>query len=199
MQTQVFVIHGGNTFDSYEEYFHYLQAKEVTLESLQYKDWKHDLSETLGEAYEVIAPRMPNGNNAKYVEWKIYFEKFIPFLRDGVIFVGHSLGGIFLAKYLSEEFFPKKICAAFLVAAPFSAAAQHSLGDFILSSDLRKFLQQGGQIFLYHSKDDEVVPFSNFEQYVSLLPDAKNRVFDDRNHLNQEDFPELLIDIKTLN
>ncbi len=60
---------------------------------------------------------MPNKTNAQFEEWKIWFEKFIPFLNDGVILVGHSLGGVFLAKYLSENKFPKKIGGVFLVSA----------------------------------------------------------------------------------
>lgn len=198
MKRQVFVIHGGNAFDSYEEYITYLKAKEISLADLQYKDWKHDLGEKLGEDYEIIAPRMPSGNNAKYVEWKIWFEKFIPFLQDEVILVGHSLGGIFLAKFLSEETFPKKIGGVFLVAAPFNTATQHSLGDFILNHDLQKLAKQAEQIFLYHSHDDAIVPFSNFEQYIELLPQANQRIFDHRGHMNQEEFPEIVQDIQSL-
>lgn len=195
MKTQVFVVHGGNAFDSYEEYIEYLKAKEVSLADLDYKDWKHSLAERLGSEYEVIAPRMPSGNNAKYAEWKIWFEKFVPFLNNGVLLVGHSLGGIFLAKYLSEESFPKKIGGVFLVAAPFNTATQHPLADFVMSENLGKLSEQAGGIYLYHSKDDAVVPFSNFEQYAQLLPGAVQRVFEDRNHMNQVEFPELVQDL----
>lgn len=198
MKKQVFVIHGGNAFNSYEEYIQYLKRKEVSLADLQYKDWKHDLAQKLGDEYEVISPRMPSGNNAKYAEWKIWFEKFIPFLNDGVLLVGHSLGGIFLAKYLSEESFPKKIGGIFLVAAPFNTASQHPLADFVIGENLDKLSEQTGETYLYHSKDDAVVPFSNFEQYVQLLPEAKQHIFENRNHMNQVEFPELVGDILAL-
>jgi predicted alpha/beta hydrolase family esterase len=195
---QVFVIHGGNAFDTYEEYITYLKAKKVSLEDLHYSDWKHLLQENLGEDYQVLQPRMPNGNNAKYLEWKIYFEKFIPLLSDAVIFVGHSLGGIFLAKYLSEEKYPKRIAATLLVAAPFNTISQHPLADFNIKEDLSLLKKQGGQIILYHSKDDAVVPFSNFENYGKALPSAKQQVFENLNHLNQEQFPELVKDIQSI-
>ncbi|MBU0750475.1 alpha/beta hydrolase [Patescibacteria group bacterium] len=198
MKQQVFVIHGGNAFDTYEEYLSYLQAKEVNLESLQYSDWKHSLQETLGDSYEVIAPRMPNSNNAKYLEWKIYFEKFIPLLQENVIVIGHSLGGIFLAKYFSEEACPTSIRAVFLVAAPFSTASQHPLADFVLSTDLHLLQEQGSEVFLYHSTDDAVVPYSNVEEYVQHLPEAKLRTLEGRNHINQPEFPELVKDIQSV-
>jgi predicted alpha/beta hydrolase family esterase len=198
MRKQVFVVHGGNAFSSHDEYIEHLKAKEVSLESLKYKDWKHGLAGTLGDAYEVIAPRMPSGNNAKYAEWKIWFEKFVPFLNDGVALVGHSLGGIFLAKYLSENAFPKKISGVFLVAAPYGTASQRPLADFVLGKDLMKLARQVGSVYLYHSRDDLVVPFAAFEQYAQQIPQAAQRVFEDRGHLNQEEFPELVEDIVQL-
>lgn len=83
---------------------------------------------------------MPNGNNAQYIEWKIWFERLLPFLNDGVILIGHSLGGIFLAKYLSENNFSIKVRAAILIAAPFDALGmKESLSQFKLLSPLENF------------------------------------------------------------
>jgi predicted alpha/beta hydrolase family esterase len=195
---QVFVIHGGNAFDTYEEYLEYLKGKQVTLADLDYKDWKHGLQSVLGEGYKVFTPRMPNGNNAKYLEWKLYFEKFLPLLDDDAIFVGHSLGGIFLAKYFSEEVITKKVKAVFLVAAPYNTASQHSLADFIFPEGVASLEKNVDQIFLYHSTDDVVVPFSNFKQFMEDLPHAESRVFEGRNHINQTKFPELVADIQSL-
>ena len=103
MKQQVFVIHGGTAFDTYEEYISYLQKKEVSLEKLLGRDWKLNLQDNLGSDYEVFLPKMPNAQNAVYKEWCIWFEKYLPLLDDGVILVGHSLGAVFLAKYLSEH------------------------------------------------------------------------------------------------
>lgn len=198
MKQQVFVIHGGNAFETYEEYISYLQNAEVTLERLQFKDWKKNLAEMLGENFEVISPRMPSAMNARYSEWKIWFEKCIPLLSDDVIFVGHSLGGIFLAKYLSENVYPKPIKATFLVAAPYNTESEHPLVDFIISNDLSLFESQGGDICLYHSTDDFVVPYSNFIAYQNALPNARAYSFDDKNHFLQAEFPELVAEIRKL-
>lgn len=195
---QVVVIHGGHVFGSYDEYIAHLRNYKIEgLEHLTKRRWKDALQDGLGGGYEVIQPRMPSRENAKYLEWKIWFEKLIPYLSDGVILVGHSLGAKFLAKYLSEEEFPKKITATILVAAPFwRSTREHA--DFILADSLELFQKQGGKIVLYHSKDDKVVSFSELAKYQAALPAATVRVFDDRDHFNQESFPELLSDIKIL-
>jgi len=200
MKKQILLIHGGDNFATYEEYIDFLKKYEVKLEELDAKRWKENLSEKLGGDFEVIFPKMPNPMNAKYAEWKITFEKFFPFLKDNIILVGHSLGGIFLAKYLSENKFPQKILATFLVSAPYDEKDTNEfLGDFNLPESLEMFREQGGKIFLYHSKDDEVVPFIDFEKYKKVLPEAETMVFEDRGHFDQNEFLELVKDIKSLN
>lgn len=190
-------------FPTYEEYLAYL--KNFKIESLDFfrgkKGWKTTLQETLGDEYEVLLPRMPNGSNAKYLEWKIWFEKLIPFLEDGTILVGHSLGALFLAKYLAEEIFPKKITATFLVAAPYDTDGDRPLTEFVLPDSLRRFEEQGGKIFLYQSTDDPLVQFSELAKYQRALPHAQVRALEGRGHFLDKDhpiFPELVADIQSL-
>jgi len=142
---------------------------------------------------------MPNKTNARYKEWKLWFERVIPFIKKDVILIGHSLGGIFLAKYLSENTFPVKIKATILVAAPFDDEdSGESLSDFKLPPSLKKFSEQSGKIYLIQSKDDPVVLFGELEKYKQALPEAKTLTFKDREHFNQEAFPELIQLIRTL-
>jgi hypothetical protein len=200
MQTQVIVIHGGDTFETYEDYFNHL--KNYQIESLDYfrrKDWKTSLQERLGGNFEVIAPQMPNRKNARYDEWKVWFEKIIPLLNDEIILVGHSMGGIFLAKYLSENNFPKKILSLHLVSAPYDTETiTEPLGDFEIKSPVNNLAKYTDKIFLYQSKDDRVVPFADVEKYQRDLPKAELTTFEDRGHLNQEEFPELVERIKRI-
>lgn len=198
MKQQVFVIHGGNASNSYQEYLEYLKAKKVTLDDFHHQGWKNSLTLKLGRNFEVHNPEMPNKQNAKYLEWKIYFEKIIPLMTAPVILIGHSLGGIFLAKYLSEQKFPKKILATFLIAAPFNTPTKHPLADFNLTKNLNKLVQQGGSLYFYQSKDDRVVPYSNFISYQKALPEATYRIFQNRGHFNAATLPELIRDIKNL-
>lgn len=198
MKQQVFVIHGGTAFDTYEEYISYLQNKEVSLEKLQSRDWKMNLQDNLGDGYEVYLPKMPNSQNAVYKEWCIWFEKFLPLLDDGVIFVGHSLGAVFLAKYLSEHTVMKKIKATLLVAPPFGRDLGEPLPQFSITVPLAMFQEQGGKIVIYHSKDDSVVDFAELAHYQEQLTTIEAKTFEDRGHFNMEDFPEIVEEVRTI-
>lgn len=196
---QIIVIHGGETFETYEDYLAWLSAKEIDLEKMQSKRWKSALQDELGDPYEVLAPMMPNGFNAKYLEWKIWFEKFIPHMEAGVVFLGHSLGAIFLVKYFSENRFPVVIGGVFLVAPPYDTNdSDYTLADFILPESLELLSEQCGRVFFYFSSDDPVVPFADCEKYKRALPYARFSIFGDRGHFDQESFPELVADIKSL-
>ncbi len=197
MKKQIVFIHGGETFDSYESYLDFLRRCEFDPEKIKRKRWKDSLEERLEGNFKVIAPMMPCKFNAKYKEWKIWFDKLIPFLKDGVVMIGHSLGGIFLAKYLSENDFPKKISATYIIAAPYDTEnSEYSLADFVLPKSLEKFQRQGGKIFIYHSKDDPIVPFSDSEKYLKSIPEAKRIIFTDKGHFMMEEFPELIESLK---
>jgi len=194
---QIIIIHGGDSFLTNDAYLSFL--KNFKIESVDYfknhKGWKDTLETELGANIEVLTPRMPNANNAKYGEWKIWFEKLIPFLSDGVLLIGHSLGGIFLVKYLSENRFPVRIEGVFLVAAPYDADTDEC-GEFVAPTSLSLLAEQANKIFLYQSEDDPLVPFTELEKYRRALPNAAVRIFKNRGHFNQETFPEIIADLK---
>jgi len=199
MKRQVVVVNGGWVFDTYKDYLSFLKKQKVDLNRYRQERWRNSLRAELGGNFDVLLLEMPNRMNAKYAEWKILFKKIAPKLRNNVILIGHSLGGIFLAKYLSETKFPKKIKATFLIAAPYDYKnLDESLGDFTLPKSLKRLEKQGGRIFLYYSKDDKTVPFAHLGKYKKFLPGAIVRVFKKRGHFLQADFPELVKDIKNL-
>lgn len=203
MKKQIVIIHGGTSFKTYEDYISYLKNKEISIEKLKpCKDWKDTLATELGEDYEVLMPRMPNSTNARYDEWKLWFSRVSEFFDDKVILIGHSLGGIFLAKYLSENTLTKTIKAVILVATPYDDSDDvnggESLIDFLLPVSLNKFMRQANAIFLIHSKDDPVVPFVQLAKYQTSLPKAKVVIFENRKHFNQETFPEIIKIIKSV-
>jgi uncharacterized protein len=198
---QLVFIHGGETFADYEAYIEALRTDltyDPEKDKQRLKRWRYSLAQDLGDEWQVLSPEMPSKYNAKYLEWSIWFEKVIPYLKDDAVLVGHSLGGIFLAKYLSEHILPISVRATLLIAAPFDTRdADFSLADFTLGS-LEAFSAQAGKIFLYQSTDDTVVPFSALEAYRERLPDATARIFSDRGHFLQEEFPELIEEISSL-
>lgn len=195
MPQQIFIVHGGEAHKTYEDYLNFLKNYKVNLEKVKFGGWKDHLQEVLGNEYEVIFPQMENYHNAKYAEWKIYFERFLPFLKDGIILIGNSLGSTFLAKYLSENDFPIKIKSVFLLAGPYDS---EYLGDFTLPKSLEKLEKQAGKIFLYHSEDDPVVPFATLEEYANKLPSAEKIIFKDKGHFALKEFPEFVEKLKSI-
>ena len=199
MKKQVVVIKGGDSFDTYEDYLTYLKDfKLENLDRFREKRWKENMNKDLGEDFDVIVLEMPNSLNAKYLEWKIWFDKFIPLLNEELVLVGHSQGGIFLIKYLSENNFPKKLLGLHVVSAPFDAVGSDgwSLADFILTDSISSLQDKYENISLYQSKDDDIVPFHNIGKYKEKIANAVEYVFEDRGHFSQKSFPELIENIK---
>ena len=194
MKQQILLINGGTTFESKKEYLSFLKGIQINLEKMKAKlKWKDVLAKRLGGGFEVFIPKMPNSTNASYKEWKIWFSKIIELLDDNLILIGHSLGGIFLVKYLSENIISKKIKTTILIAAPFdSSDSEESLNDFVLGKSLKNFEKQASRIYLFQSRDDKVVNFDQVKKYKKKLPNAKLKGFRDRGHFNQDTFPEII-------
>ncbi len=201
MNKQVIFIHGGSSYSDYDTFIACLKEESIDPFEVKEKRWHQGLAESLGDEYEVFSPRMPNADNAKYLEWKIWFEKYIQFLHDGVVLIGHSQGGYFLAKYFTENSFPVKIAALVFAAAPFEPDdfGGEDGGDFrfdVLA--LPKLLKITPKIVFFHSTDDFVVPYTHAQKYKESLPDAELLTFSDKNHFLIPEFPELVAYIKGL-
>jgi predicted alpha/beta hydrolase family esterase len=197
-KTQIFFIHGGMTFKNQKDYLHYLKTRKISIEKKM--RWTDDyLDKNLGRSFEIIRPRMPLQENAKYNDWKIFFERYIPFLRNNVILIGASLGGIFLAKYLSEHKFPKKILSIYLICPPFddTVKGEDLVGGFKLKSDLSLLQKNSKNLYLMFSKDDDVVPLNHSKKYAKKLKNPRIIVYKSKNgHFKISKFPEIVKMIK---
>ncbi len=187
-------IHGGMTFSNKEDYIKYLEEKKVTIDDFSY--WAYDYLEdqTKGK-YRFIRPKMPCKENAKYEEWKIVFEKYLPYIDERSILVGSSLGGIFLAKYLSENKLQIPVHAVYFVAPPFdnSLTGVELVGGFELGEHLELIKENAKHIEFFFSKDDSVVPVDHAKKYQEKLPKIPMHILEGKNgHFIVEEFPELV-------
>ena len=181
MKRQVLFIHGGGP-GAYE-------ADKELAASLQ---------DELGAAYDVRCPAMPNENSPEYAAWKEEIEQELATLGGEVILVGHSLGALILLKYVSESGVEKPIEGLFLVATPYVGTGGWEFEENVLREDFAAELLLRLPVFLYHSHDDEVVPFAHLALYEAKLPKATIHELDGRGHQFNNDLSEVARDIKSL-
>lgn len=188
---QICILHGGEAYASDADYRQALEDKMLLYERLLYApSWKKWLAEQLTGS-DVLLPSLPNPQNAKYDEWALYFSKVMPLLAPGATLIGHSLGGIFLAKYLSEHPPARPFARLILVAAPYDDESTESLGGFKLTNASR--LQSAArEIHLFFSDDDPVVPLEEKNKYLRDIPSAILHQLSGKQHFNDPTFPELL-------
>lgn len=195
---QIFIIHGGMTFKSKKDYLHFLKTREVSIEEkIRWTD--EFLKKNLGKNFEIIKPRMPLQDDAKYEEWKVHFERFFPQLRNSIILIGLSLGGIFLAKYLSENKFSKKIISTYLICPPYdnSLPKEDLVGGFKLKPNLSLLEKNSRKLYLMFSKDDDVIPLAHAEKFKKKLKNANFIIYESKNgHFKISEFPEIVKMIK---
>ncbi len=197
-KSQIIIIGGGMTFKNTKGYLQYLKKRTISLEKKV--RWHGDyLDKKLGKKFQIIRPHMPLSDNAKYRDWKIHFERFFPYLKNNVILIGNSLGGVFLAKYLSEHVFPKKILSMYLTCAPFDNTLPEGdlVGGFKLKSNLSLLDKSTKNLTLMFSNDDDIVTVDHAEKYRKKLKNAKIIIFKNKNgHFKVPTLPEL---VKMLN
>jgi len=185
---QLIFIHGGEVFNTQEEYLAWLSHYKIDPpENEPHKKWRSELFEKLqNENWQIISPTMPCYKNAKYEHWVIWFEKYLPYIKDGAVFVGHSLGASFLSQYFQENE-ASRFSQLHLVAPAYNMRA----GGFKHGEDFSLLEKQFEEIFIYHSKDDAVVPFEDSEKLHALIPSSKFITFEGRNHFFDERSPEI--------
>ena len=181
MKKHVLFIHGGGGEGAYEE-------DGILVASLQF---------ALGAAYEVRYPKMPLEESATYADWKAQIARELSAVDDHVMLVAHSVGGSILLKYLTEEQVEKPIAGLFLLATPYFGGDENwNYPEMNLPQDFATMLPAIPRMFLYHSRDDDTVPFAHLALYAAKLPQATIRVFDRRRHQFGNDLAEVAEDIR---
>jgi uncharacterized protein len=158
------------------------------------------LQRTLGTDYEIIYPEMPDEENTPYEQWKNKIINELAVLENPIL-VGHSVGASIIAKFLSEVNLEKQIHGIFFIANPFWGGdgwLYEGYEELELPHSFSTKLPKNTSIFLYHCRDDEVVPFAHLALYVQILPDATVRKIDQGGHQLSNDLSVVAKDIKNL-
>lgn len=156
------------------------------------------LRQALGSAYDVHYPVMSDEGDAPYESWKQQVETELATLSGPVILVGHSVGASILAKCLTEIEVDKAVAGIFLISTPFWGGdgwQYEGYQKLELPKDVAARLPQDAQVFLYHSHDDETVPFNHLALYTHMLPKATVREVDGGGHQLNNDLTMVAKDI----
>jgi uncharacterized protein len=182
----VLYIGGGMTFPDHDMFLDHLRKRDLSLERSLI--WKDTLADDLG--LPVIAVPMPCKENASYDSWEITFDRYLELVDGDIVLVGFSLGGIFLAKYLSEREIIGQVRSVFLVAPPFddTLSSEPLTNGFVLS-DLSRLANY--EVTMFFSTNDTVVPIEHAQMYRRAAPSARIIELDASDHFIQEGFPEL--------
>lgn len=159
------------------------------------------LSRTLGPGYEMLYPQVADEDNPDYRNWKSMIGKELRRMKSGAILVGHSLGASFLLKYLTEEKIDIAVAGIFLIATPYWGGdgwRYEGYEAITLPEDFPAKLPRDTPIFLYHSRDDETVPFAHLALYARNLPQASIHGLARRGHQLNNDTSEVAEDIRGL-
>lgn len=193
VKTQIVYIHGGDAPESKDEYYDLLRSMPFDPYAPERQSWRKWLAESTAETHEFIYVVMPDKYNADYIAWSIWFEKVVPYLRDGVVLIGHSLGCGFLLRYLTEYTLPVRISQLHLVAPVVDAIDCSGVGDFVIDvATWSHFASRIEAVHLWHSSDDTLVPMHHSERFSAVYAEAVLHTFTDRWHFLQSEFPELL-------
>ncbi|GAB3900382.1 alpha/beta fold hydrolase [Larkinella knui] len=155
------------------------------------------LNDALGAKYRVLHPKMPEPENPSYAAWKLQLQSQLASITSDVILVGHSLGGSVLLKFLSEEKTETPIAGLCILGAPYWGNKGWKSTDFALPKD-RSILLQIPNIILFHSRDDDVVPFDHLHEYAKNLPFVTVHELDHYGHLFVNGCPDLIHEIRRL-
>lgn len=159
------------------------------------------LRQALGPEYIVKYPALPDEDNASYEGWKQQIEKELAALPGAIVLIGHSVGASVVIKCLSQIDGKKPIAGIFLIAAPFWGGdgwRYEGYEALELPKGFAAKLPKDTPIFLYHCRDDEIVPFDHLRLYAQVLPQAIVREFNEGGHQVNNDLSEVARDIRTL-
>ena len=181
----VILIHG---MPSKEEYFAHGQT-ELN------QHWFPWLSQQLEKNHvNLNMPNMPVPYEPEYNAWKEVFEKFP--LNEETVLIGHSCGGGFLIRYLSEN--DVRVGNVILVAPwlDLEHILQTGMFDFKINENI---LTKAKDIKMFYSIDDYIEILKSVEKIKSEIPGIKTVEYTNRGHFTFEPgyeinktFPELL-------
>lgn len=137
-------------------------------------------------------PEMPEPWQPDYSKWKKEFERFD--VNENSILIGHSCGGGFLVRWLTEN---KIYIDKLILVAPWLDPNQEITKEFFDFDIDPLIMDRMSEVYILVSKDDEDDILKSFDLITKVLVTVKIHKFEGKGHFTFEDmksieFPELL-------
>jgi len=145
-----------------------------------------------------VTPEMPNSHMPDYAVWKREFERFD--ITPETILVGHSCGGGFLVRWLSENK-DKKVGKVVLVAPWLDPnrikGEDNDFFDFKMDAEL---VSRTKGVTVFNSRDDMESVHTSVKKIMDTISNIKLTEFEGKGHFCLEDmgtdaYPELLEEV----
>lgn len=139
---------------------------------------------------EFLTPTFPTPEHQKYKDWKRILDIYKEFgcFSEDTVFIGHSCGAVFLAKYIIEE---EMKCRAYISLAGYN---QFFSGDalmdglnssFYLSMDeLKKIPSLVQDRISIYADDDPFIPQLKLKEFANVI-NSKEFIVSNGGHLNK--------------
>jgi len=178
------LIHG--TCDK-DEYF---DGQYPSLSNSHWFPWLQ--KQLLVKSIHTDTPEMPDAHTPEYDKWKTEFERFD--VNKNTSLVGHSCGGGFLLRWLSEN--PILVDKVILVAPWFDPERDKTTDFFNFQID-REVINRANKFQIFVSNDDEQDILDSVKTIKQKIVDINIRYFEGMGHftegeMRRKDFPALL-------
>jgi len=137
------------------------------------ENWFPWLKQKLEEkGYQVFVPQFPTPEGQSMEAWLKIMEPYMPKINEDTLLIAHSLGSIFLLRFL--ERLQTSVKAAFFVGAPVGVAPiKNWEGDSKFSGgfefDWNNIKSKAGKFIVFHSDTDPYVNLGNGQKLAREL------------------------------
>ncbi|MBI3037166.1 alpha/beta hydrolase [Candidatus Woesearchaeota archaeon] len=149
------------------------------------------------DGHKVYAPQLPMPENQSLQTWLKAFEPYWKYVNKDAVFVGRSIGPVFILRLLERT--KVNVKASFLVAGFCSDIGLPSFTPLIRTFvdkpfGWQKIMSSCGRFFVYNSDNDPYVPLEKGKELAKNLG-TELALVKGAEHFWFEEFPKLLTDI----